>query len=348
MTQDQNSLSAALTTHPKPPRRFTLNQPGVWLAVVAIVAAGAVWVHQQHEVDGLRAKLAEQSAQAAKREQDAQASYAAAQLQLRTVQQQIALVSAKEAEAQSQQSSLASMYDTLTRSDTQRSLADIEQNLTYASQQLQLTGNVTAALTVLDAADRKLQELNKPELISLRQAVTHDMDKLKALPVLDTVGITARLNSLIDELDQLPLSVDVNRAPAAPASNTADRSWAGSFGAELWADIKALIQIRRMDKPDAALLTPDQSLFLRENMKLRLLDARTELFSHDEKGFKADLAAVNRYLAQYFDGSAKPVQNAQAALNDLSRISFAQNLPSLDSSLAAVRSARTTAERAKP
>lgn len=348
MNQDQDSLSAALTKTPKPRRRFAISQPGVLLAIVAILAAGGVWLHQQHQVDVLKASLAQQVEQQTLRAEQAQAANAAAQLQLHTVQQQIALVSAKEAEAQSQQASLTTMYDALTRTDTQRSLAEIEQNLTYASQQLQLSGSVALALTALDSTDRKLQELNKPELISLRQAVTRDMDRLKTLPALDTVGIAARLNSLIDELDQLPLAVDVNRLPEQPKTVPASSNWAGNFGAELWADLKTLIQIRRMDKPDAALLTANQTFFLRENMKLRLLDARTSLLTRDQNAFRADLVSVSHYLQQYFDETAKPVQQTKATLDELSRISLAQSVPTLDASLAAVRTARQAAERTKP
>ena len=347
MTLEQDSLSAAFAPKTPPPRRFGSSQAGLILGGLALAAAAGAFIYQQQQVNTLKDHLSAQLAQQTQRADQAQAANAVAQQRIRTMEQEIALISAHDAQAQGQQATLSNLFDSLTRTETQRSLAEIEQTLTAASQQMQLVGGIDAALVALNSADQKLRELNKPELITLRQVLSNDTEKLKAVPALDTVGMTARLNSLMETVDQLPLAIDTQ--PLVPVGNQpASQGAISDFGSELWAELKQLIVIRRMDKPDAVLLSPEQAFFLRENVKLRLLDARSALLRHDQKAFNADIIAAQGYVAHYFDSSTAANKEVLASLKQLAQASLTQQLPTLDTSLAAVRNARAVAERAKP
>ncbi|BCL76747.1 hypothetical protein JHS3_24830 [Jeongeupia sp. HS-3] len=346
MTQEQDSLPSALTS---PRRRLPHVSPALATAIVALVATGGVWLYQQHAMESLRLAVSRELAQGQQQLRSAQEREAQAQLRGQALERELANVAARQNETQSQQTALSSMYEALTRNETQRVLAETEQTLAFASQQLQLAGNVDAALVGLNAIDQKLAALNRPELISLRKSISHDIDQLKTQPYLDVVGIAARLDTLVVGIDRLPLAVDGNRDPKAAATAPAQpANMLQRAGSELWGQFRQLIKIRRIDQPDAMLLTPDEAFFLRENVKLRLLNARTALLMRNESTFHADLKAAADYLKRYFDTSTPATRNTINALEGLSRESLALKLPDLSASLTAVRQSRLASERAKP
>lgn len=347
MTQEnaQDSFSAALQV---PPRR-TLPQPALILALVAILASGGVWLYQQNAMEQLKADLASQLANSNKLQQELRTNHAQmAQIQ-QQLQVQVQTQANKLAESESRQEALTGMYDMLTRTESVHTLAELEQMLTFASQQLQLSGDVNLALTGLSNIDQQLSRLNRPELISVRQAITRDMDTLKAMPYLDVVGVTAKLDSLISKVDTLPLMIDEGHdQPVQHHPSTQNDGPVQAFLLEIWHEFKQLIQIRRMDKPEAALLTPEQAFFLRENIKLRLLSARSSILQRNEATFRTDVAAIKRYLNDYFDVQMPATQGALQMIKQLEDQQIRVALPDLSASLTAVRSARTTAERVKP
>ncbi|GAA5784485.1 hypothetical protein GCM10007860_20130 [Chitiniphilus shinanonensis] len=348
MTQEQDSLSAAFSTPPSRARRFPAPSPALVVAVLALLSSGGLWLYQQQSNDKVQAQLGRQLASYAQKADEAGAREQAATERLRALEREIALLSGKQAEAQGQQATLTALYEALTRNETQRVLAELEQTLSFASQQLQLAGNVSAALVGLESVQDKLAQLDRPELIPVRKAVARDIDKLKSQPYLDVVGISAKLDTLVAGIDKLPLAVDGYRQPQASAPTAPEGHWFKRLALEAWNDLKQLVRIREMDKPEAMLLTPEQSFFLRENVKLRLLDARTALLLRNDGAFRADLSAAGDYLKNYFDGSAPQTRSTAASLKELSEESLAIPLPSLAESLAAVRGARTEAKGVRP
>jgi uroporphyrin-3 C-methyltransferase len=95
------------------------------------------------------------------------------------------------------------------------------------------------------------------------------------------------------------------------------------------------------------LLTPAQTYFLRENLKLRLLSARLALLAHDEKSFKDDLRAARDWLTRYYDARDKSVASALATLRQSSDSQIRIDLPDVSASLDAVRNYRQTRERGR-
>ncbi|WP_035060402.1 uroporphyrinogen-III C-methyltransferase [Andreprevotia chitinilytica] len=340
MTQPEATLSAALTPS-APPRRKRV-KPGIALALLALLVVGALAVWQYQSTETLKAQLAHQSELL----QTAQGHEQATREQFQALQREVALLSAKQMEAQNQQATLATMYESVTQYDSHRLLGEAEQAVSYASQQLQLTGRVDIALATLYGIDGQLQSLNRPELIRVRQAITRDIDTLKTVPTSDTVGVYAKLESLLDQISALPLQVDLERSK--PSANLAPvgGTWTDRVANGLLTSLKQLVEIRRMDNADGVLLTPEQSMLLRENIKLRLLDARTALLMRNEAAYKADLAAVRSYLKKYFDGQA--TRQALQDVDALDHAAIAIKLPDLAGSLAAVRNARSNTEKAKP
>ncbi|HEV7822533.1 MAG TPA: uroporphyrinogen-III C-methyltransferase, partial [Burkholderiales bacterium] len=119
------------------------------------------------------------------------------------------------------------------------------------------------------------------------------------------------------------------------------------FTSELWRDVRQLVRVEKMDRPDVPLLAPAQTYFLRENLKLRLLGARLALLAHDEKSFKADLKAARDWLVRYYDARNPAVANAVTAVRQLQDSQVSIEVPDVASSLDAVRNYRLVRERAR-
>jgi uroporphyrin-3 C-methyltransferase len=106
-----------------------------------------------------------------------------------------------------------------------------------------------------------------------------------------------------------------------------------------------LVRIERIDQGDPALLAPNQSFFLRENLKLRLLNARLALLQRDGKIFREEIRQSREHLDRYFDSRAKPVQAAQSTLKTLATTDVSFDLPGLAETLTALRNLKFARER---
>jgi uroporphyrin-3 C-methyltransferase len=174
------------------------------------------------------------------------------------------------------------------------------------------------------------------------------MDQLKAVPYVDVAGGGLKLDQAIAAVGTLPLAMD-ERLPAPAADDAtppaAEVPWQ-RFLRDMWADVKQLVRIEVADRPAAPLVPPPQQYFLRENLRLRLLTARIALLNRDEASFKADLAAADAWLRQFFDTRTKPVQAIQATVKQLAAMPMAGEMPDLARSLEALRVLRLAQDRA--
>lgn len=271
------------------------------------------------------------------------------------LQVKVGVLENRQTEAQSQQAALEQMYQDISKNRDEWALSEIEQVLSTASQQLQLAGNVSGALIALQNADRSLSRSDKPQFITIRRAIARDIEKLKALPSVDQPGIALRLDNVIAQIDNLPLLSDEKPAEpiaptrvnpsgaasgAAPAHPTLGRRVADtwrSWSHEMWDDIRQLIRVRTVDNPDALMLSPSESYFVRENLKLRLLNARLALLSRNEGTFRDDINSAQQMLVKYFDTKARSTQAAQALLRQVQANNVTIDVPDLSESLNAVR-----------
>jgi uroporphyrin-III C-methyltransferase len=314
--------------------------------VAAVVAIGLAWnAHQSFSslsqtAGGRLADLGTEVAQS-------RTALAQAQVALKETHARIAELESRVADAQENRVAVEDMYRELSRSADDRMLAEVEQLLILASQQLQLAGNVKGALIALQAADQRLARADKLQVANLRRALNADMDRLKALPLVDTVGIAVKLDALVQQADSLPLIV----AETLPAARGATRikppeeSPYLRVARDFWEEMKGLVRIREIAPAEAALLSPAQSYFLRENLKLRLLAARVALLARDESSFRDDIRASQAWIAKYFDAKAKVNVNALATLKQLGESPVSISPPDINASLAAVRAARAAREK---
>jgi uroporphyrin-3 C-methyltransferase len=318
------------------------------IAALAVAAALAVWLDGRRTQQSLRTEVAQRLAGVEASTQAAGRAQAQLATDLRDAQAKITLLEARIAESQAQQTALEGLYRDLAPSRDEIALSEIEQVLLVASQQLQLAGNVQSALTALQLADAKLQRLERPQFVPLRRALSRDMDQLKAVPFVDVAGGSLKLDQAIAAVGALPLAMD-ERLPAPAgvgATPPADEAPWQRLLRDLWADVKQLVRIEVADRPAAPLVPPPQQYFLRENLRLRLLTARIALLSRDDGSFKADVAAADAWIRQYFDTRTKPVQAMQATVKQLAATPMAGEMPDLTRSLEALRVLRLAQDRA--
>ena len=313
------------------------------VAVAALALAAWQWFDSNNQLEMLRGefarKLAEVDAQARESRLVAQRVGEAAN----EIQSRISVLENKLSESQSQQIALETLYQELSRNRDEWAYADIEQSLFIAGQQLQLAGNVKAALIALQNADLRLQRMERPQLTPLRKAISLDIERLKAVPYVDAVGISVRLDNLVAAVDSLPLAMETRPPPdqAAPADKAeASGAWT-RFWREIRDEIMHLVRVQHMDKPDVPLLAPAQSFFLRQNLKLRLIGARLALLNRDQTSYNADLAAASDWLGKYYDKSDKTVAAAAGTLRTLRESEITIELPDISTTLDALRNYRS-------
>ncbi len=339
--------------------------PAMVLAIIALVLVVLLtmgarnWILQTREDFGRR--LQEVSAQVKVDKEQLSTSTA----RLEDINVRLAVIESRAKESAAQQQALESLYQSLLRSRDETALAEVEQLVGLAAQQIQLLGNVEGALIALQQADTRLGASERPGFGAVRKAIRRDIDRLKAAPKVDLVGLALQLDSVIRDLDKTPLiseqqdgaSIqainDKRRDQAVVPDNMTDapgslselisNTWAVSKRLlnAAWLDVRSLISIREVSNPDALLLTPSQGYFVRENTRLRLLNARLALLSRQQLMLRNDLADARRWFVRYFDTQNPHVIDAIKTLDGLVSTQVATDLPNLADSLSALRLSRT-------
>jgi len=323
-------------------------RPSVLIAVVALALLGWQWVETRARLSEVREELAKRLSDSDTVARDARALARQAQENTQALQAKLGALDAKLAETQGQQLALDAMYQELSRSRDERLLAEIEQAVSIAAQQLQLAGNVEAALIALQGADARLARAANARFLGLRKLLARDIDKLKALPTADIPGIALKLETVIAVVDRMPLAHEQRprvEAPPQPSKSPADLSFWQALARDVWNDTRQLVRIERIDRPEPGLLSPSQSFFLRENLKLRLVNARLALLSRDGKSFREDIRQARDWLERYFDTRAVPVQTALDSLKSLSAADVATEPPSLAETLNTLRNFKVAQDR---
>ena len=333
----KTSVAAVLT-------RISITQ--MTLAVLAVIFLWQ-WLDGQHAINDMQQQLAKKIAEMDGTSKANQILLAQSQDEVRELSAKVATLETRYAEAQNQRAALEVLYNDLSVSRDETALAEVEQLLLIAGQQLQLSANVKAALIAMQSADSRLQRMDRPAFNGLRKAINQDMDKLRTLPSVDIAGINFQLDKLMVNVDELPLVYQQRAArkdeavqAAAPKDETA---WQ-RLSREIWQEVKQLVRIEDTGKAAIPLLPPSQEFFLRENLKLRLLSVRLALLSRDEDSFRQELTTAQQWTAHYFDGKSAEGARMLSSLKKLAVASISIELPDINPSLEAVRNYRLTHE----
>jgi uroporphyrin-III C-methyltransferase len=322
------------------PSRAWLSGLSLLVALVSLLAAVWLWV----KLGSVQELLARQTSDSGSLATEAKSAARQAEELARDNAARLSLAEAKITEVNLQRTQLDQLMQSLSRARDENMLADLEAALRLAQQQTQLTGSLQPLVAALRMVDTRLNKQANPRFTTLQRSVARDIERLTSTTVPDTPALLARLDDLMSQIDQMPMANAVgqvnlaNTSAQAPAGwrRAISTAWWAQLAADLWDDIKGLVRVSRIDQPEAMLMAPDQAYFLRENMKLRVLNARLGLISRQFEGARADLVVLQRDMGRYFDGSSKTVNLALSQVQQMQTEMLQVKLPRIDETLAAL------------
>ncbi|WP_455024345.1 uroporphyrinogen-III C-methyltransferase [Neisseria elongata] len=237
-------------------------------------------------------------------------------------------------------------YQELLRNRADWLVDETEATLNMAAQQLLLSGNVPVAVTVLENIESRLSRFEQADLLPIKQAVSSDLAALKNQPYLDISGTALRLDRLENAVAGMPLvlesTLQPGQAEVAPQEDPNASWWQRTWNKTLHG-LGNLVEVRKLNNGDAMLLAPEQAYFVRENLRLRLLDARIALMQHNGEVFLSDLNNAEATVKQYFDNQSPATQAWLKELAELKSLDMRTvSNESLKASLAAVRNYQDT------
>lgn len=214
-----------------------------WGMVVLVVLFVAHLVYSHIEIGGLRGEIARRLQTGDDVSMEAKTIAKTTQDMVLDIQAKVVALENKQAETQNQQVSLSQMYQDLSKSRDDWSLAEIEQVLSTANQQLQLSGNIDGALSPCKMPDRTLAHSNKAQFIAIRAAIARDIGRLRAVPNVDTAGMALKLDSIINEINRLPLMAGEKPLPDhdGDSSSRMKKEYEFSLSPSEWAHSSAVL-----------------------------------------------------------------------------------------------------------
>lgn len=309
------------------------------LALLGLLSSMLLWQKLSH----IQEQLAKQSAEAGAQALDARTLARQAQELSRDAAARVALFEARLNEIALQRTQLQELMQSLSRSRDENLVVDIESAIRLAQQQAQLTGSVEPLLAALKSADQRVSRAAQPRLSPLQRAIVRDIDRIKAAVVSDTPSLLVKLDELVRLADELVLANAVVPAVAIAAAKQAQMaaplSWWERSIQTLLDELRGLLRVSRIEAPEAALLSPEQSFFLRENFKLKLLNARLGLLARQMESARADLLSARSALEKYFETGSRKTQIASALLLQVHQQMQQMQLPRVDDTLAALATA---------
>ncbi len=320
-----------------PGRGVTVSRSALFLFLVLTFLALASSVLLWQKLSNIQEQLARQSADAGSNAVEARAMAKQAQELARDSAARLALAETRLGEVALQRSQLEELIQSLSRSRDENLVVDIESALRLAQQQAQLTGSAEPLLSALRSADQRLERSGQPRLSRARAAVARDIDRIRGASVADVPGALVKLDELARLVDELPLANAVGPQAAAPAAHRKPATpvqWWERALSQLREEARGLVRVSRIEEPEAMLLAPDQAFFVRENLKLKLLNARLSLLARQTDAARADVGAAAQAARKYFDPASRRTQAALALLQQVQGQLRSVELPRIDETLA--------------
>lgn len=337
------------------------------VAVLGLVSSTLLW----QKLSGMQEQLARQSADTGTQAIEARTVARQAQEQTRDTSVRLTLTEARLSELTLQRSQLEQLIQSVSRSRDDNLVVDIESALRLAQQQTQLTGHLEPLVAALKSAQQRIERAAQPRLIPVQRAIEHDLRQIASANTTDTTGLLVRLDDLVRQIDDLPLqnavaltatarrinaraNANANASTNAKAVTVSSVVLGGDSAQPVWAwwqaalqhawevvrdEARGLVRVSRIDQPEAILLAPEQAFFLRENLKLKLLNARLGILARQLDSARVDLLDAGAALHKYFDPASRRTQNVATVLEQAQMHLKTAELPHLNETLSALATA---------
>ena len=320
-----------------------------WLTLVLVVLCGLACLQLWIKLSTIQEQLARQSADATQLSAQANSMAKRAEDITQETAAKVTLLDLRLNEVALQRTQLEDLIQSLSRSRDENLVVDIESALGLAQQQAELTGSVQPMLAALQTAQKRLAKVPQPRLSPVLRAIQHDIERLQSTSTTDIPGLLIRLDELVVLVENLsllnavghpgrPVQTPPNKPMPAWSLIWQNKDWSG-LGQRIWAEVSGLVRVSRIEQPEAVMLSPEQGFFVRENLKLRLLNARLSLLSRQMPSARNDLALAERELTHFFDLNNRQGQTAKALMKQVQSQVLQTDIPRLDSSLSALATA---------
>ena len=342
------------TSQPSAPQHAAAGGRLAWsilgvVAVAGVVSSALLW----QKLSGIQEQLARQSADTGAQAIEARTLARDAQDQTRETSARLTVAETRLSEVALQRSQLEELMQSLSRSRDENLVVDIDSALRLALQQTQLTGSLEPVVAALKSANQRIERAAQPRLAPVQRAIGRDLERISSAPVTDTAGLLARLDDLVRQVDDLPVLNAVAQgasmrraltpAPASSAPTAEQLVWWQSLLQNSWEvvrdEVRGLVRVSRIDQPEAVLLAPEQAFFLRENLKLKLLNARLGVLARQFESSRSDLASATAALNKYFDPRSRRTQSMATLMQQAQAHMKTAELPRLDETLSALATA---------
>lgn len=330
---------AATVPGPVPPRSSALLR-AVLLVLALLASAGLLSsVMLWQRLSSIQEQLARQTADSGANAIEARALARQAQEIARDAAARQAVLETRLSEVALQRSQVEDLIQSLSRSRDENLLVDIDSALRLAQQQTQLTGSAEPLLAELRTSEQRLARAAQPRLARLRASIARDIERIRSTSLTDVPALLARLDDVVRQVDDLPVA---NAVPARALNEpvrkgtTQGGMWWERARETLLEEARGLVRVSRIDQPDAVLLAPEQATFLRENLKLKLLNVRLSLLARQTETARADLASAIAALNKYFDPASRRTQAAASQLQQVQAQVRTAEVPRVNDTLAAI------------
>lgn len=330
------------------PKAVNAVLPSRWLVAVlgamAVVALGVSLLMWQ-KLSRIQEQLARQSADTALQALEAKTWAKQAQEIVQDSAARVSLMEARLSEVALQRTQLEELMQSLSRSRDETLVVDIESALRIAQQQAQMTGSTEPLLAALQSAQKRVQRAAQPRLTPVARALEKDLEQLKSLPTFDIPGLMTKLDEGVALVEGLVLangprvSQSQIREQAEASGEQTPPTWWMNGLTRMMDEVKGLLRFSRIDAPEAALLSPEQAFFLRENLKLKLLNARLGLLARQKEGVRNDLGAAAVLVRRYAEPQSRRTTQLLQLLEQTSEQLRVAELPRIEASLTALNTA---------
>lgn len=202
--------------------------------------------------------------------------------------------------------------------------------LNNALRKLVLDNDVDTAVSLLKLADETLAKVNNSQSAAIRSAINQDLKQLLSVAGVDQNSVMQKLSQLANTVDELPV-LDVNFGDDQNATKLSDSlsDWAENAEKSATSFLNHFIRISPKHGADRKeLLAPNQDIYLRENIRLRLQLAIMAVPRQQNELYKQSLEAVASWIRSYFDTNAEVTQSFLKSVDELSEVSIYVDVPS--------------------
>jgi uroporphyrin-III C-methyltransferase len=254
----------------------------------------------------------------------------------------VAMYGAQIDQLNAQRAQMKELSQSLSKTRNENLSENLAAILQMSYQQAEMTGDTTVILGALDSAKSRLSERQDLRFQDVLRLISANINSLKTANILDMHAALIQFSMVVSMVDSLPLANDMNSMvkktkKSHSVKKDAERRWWLAAYDEFIDQIRTLIRVRQLDNKDAALISPEQALYWRENMKLELLNARISLLTRHETSARIGVENVVASINRYCDNSSSKTKAMINLLEQLQYRMHASQLPSIEKTIVALR-----------